>query len=45
MLKRIGTDARKDLEKLLGTRVYLELFVRVQDKWRQKDPLMDEFGY
>ena len=45
MLKRIGTEARKDLEKLLGTRVYLELFVRVQDKWRQKDPLMDEFGY
>ncbi len=34
MLKRIGTLARKEIESLLGTRVFLELFVKVQDEWR-----------
>ncbi len=34
MLKRIGTTARKDIESLLGTRVFLELFVKVQEEWR-----------
>jgi GTPase len=34
MLKRIGTAARKDIESLLGTRVFLELFVKVQEEWR-----------
>ena len=34
MLKKIGTAARKDIEGLLGTRVFLELFVKVQEEWR-----------
>jgi GTPase len=36
MLKQIGTAARKDIESLLGTRVFLELFVKVQEEWRSK---------
>ena len=36
MLKQIGTTARKDIEGLLGTRVFLELFVKVQDEWRAR---------
>ena len=36
MLKQIGTSARKDIEGLLGTRVFLELFVKVQDEWRAR---------
>lgn len=45
MLKRIGTAAREDLEKLLGSRVYLELFVRVQQDWTKKPGALKEFGY
>lgn len=42
MLKRIGTEARLDIERLLGRRVYLELFVRVNENWRQKAQFVDE---
>ena len=45
MLKKIGTMARKDIEKLLGKRVFLELFVRVEDEWRSKDARISEYGY
>lgn len=45
MIKRIGTMARKDIEKLLGRQVFLELFVRVEDEWRTKDHLISEYGY
>lgn len=45
MIKRIGTMARKDIEKLLGREVFLELFVRVEDEWRTKDHLISEYGY
>lgn len=45
MLKRIGTLARKDIEKLLGKRVYLELYVRVEEDWRSKDARITEYGY
>ena len=34
MLKQIGTAARKEIESLLGTRVFLELFVKVEEEWR-----------
>jgi GTP-binding protein Era len=37
MLKRVGTEARKELEALLGTKIYLELFVKVVPGWRD-DP-------
>lgn len=45
MLKKIGTMAREDLEKLLGRKVYLELFVRVEDEWRSRDARITEYGY
>lgn len=45
MLKRIGMMARKDIEKLLGRQVYLELFVRIEEEWRNKDHLISAYGY
>ncbi len=45
MLKEIGTEARKDMEKLLGTKVFLELFVRVQAEWTKSPGALKEFGY
>lgn len=45
MLKKIGTLARADLEKLLKTHVYLTLFVRVEKEWRSKDARISEYGY
>jgi GTP-binding protein Era len=45
MLKRIGTLARKDIERLLDTKVYLELFVRVSRDWRDDRRMLKEFGY
>ncbi len=45
MLKKIGTAAREDIEKLLGARVFLELFVRVQEEWTKKPGALKEFGY
>ena len=43
-LKDIGIRARRDIEALLGHRVHLELFVKVEEDWRNKDNLLDEFG-
>lgn len=45
MLKKIGTEARRDIEDLLGSRVYLELFVRVQQEWTKKPGALKGFGY
>lgn len=45
MLKRIGSLAREDLEKLLDRKVFLELFVRVEDEWRSRDARITEYGY
>ncbi len=45
MLKKIGMAARKDIEKLLGRRVYLELYVRVEEEWRSRDARISEYGY
>ncbi len=42
MLKRIGTEARLEIEKLIGRKVYLELFVRVNENWRQKAQFVNE---
>ncbi len=41
MLKLIGTKARLDIEKLVGTKVFLELFVKVQPKWRDSERFVD----
>jgi GTP-binding protein Era len=43
-LKEIGIRARKEIENLLGHRVHLELFVKVEEDWRNKEQLLDEFG-
>ena len=45
MLKQIGTRARIDIERLLGTKVYLELFVKVLKDWTKDKRLLKEFGY
>lgn len=45
MLKNIGTRARKDIENLLGNKVYLELWVKVQKNWRDKQNYLQDFGY
>ena len=43
-LKEIGIRARRDIEELLGHRCHLELFVKVEEDWRNRDQLLDEFG-
>jgi GTP-binding protein Era len=45
MLKQIGTYARKDIEALLGTRVFLELFVKVQDEWRSSRGFVEDLDW
>ncbi len=45
MLKEIGSRARRDIEGLLGTKVYLELWVKVQKNWRDKAFHLRDFGF
>lgn len=45
MIKRLGQQARVDMEKMLGTRVFLELFVRVDKNWSQNERMLRELGY
>ena len=45
MVKEIGTRARKELEEVLGKKVYLEIFVKVIKKWRDKEKYLQEFGF
>lgn len=45
MLKEIGTRARKDIQKLLGSKIYLDLWVQVKDDWRNTPRHLDDFGY
>ena len=45
MLKKIGTLAREDIERLLGDKVYLELWVKVSEGWRDKQSLLQSYGY
>ena len=44
MLKKIGTSARMDMEKLLGTKVYLELYVKVKEDWKKDKRFLREIG-
>ncbi len=44
-IKQIGIEARKDIENLLGKKVFLELYVRTIEKWRDKEKYLMEFGY
>ena len=44
-IKEIGIRARKDIEKFLDAKIYLELFVKVRDKWRDNELFLKEYGY
>jgi len=45
MIKRIGMAARKDIEKFMNRKINLQTFVRVEDKWRNSNNYLKEFGY
>ncbi len=45
MLKKIGTGARKELETLLGTKIFLELFVKVERNWRQNSAIVRQLDW
>jgi GTPase len=45
MIKQIGSEARKEIERFLGQKIFLELFVKVRPKWRENDSFLKEYGY
>ncbi|KAF0850245.1 MAG: GTPase Era [Spiroplasma poulsonii] len=45
LIKEIGTQARLELEQILGTKIFLELFVKVVEKWRDKPSMIARLGY
>ena len=45
MIKRIGQSARPDIENLVGTKVYLELWVKIWEKWRKREGMLRRLGY
>ena len=45
MLKKIGEDASKDIEEFMGTKVFLQTWVKVKEKWRDSNSLLRNFGY
>jgi GTP-binding protein Era len=45
MLKKIGTAARRDIQMLLGSPIFLDLWVKVKKNWRDNDFLLKNFGY
>jgi len=45
MLKRVGTLARQDMERLFGTKIFLQLWVKVKEDWRNSDFMLNELGY
>ena len=45
MLKKVGTEARKDLEEFLQKKVFLQLFVKVNENWRDNERMLKSFGY
>jgi GTP-binding protein Era len=44
MIKRIGTEAREELERFFQTRVFLDLHVKVRTDWREDERVLDELG-
>jgi GTP-binding protein Era len=44
LLKTVGQESRKDIEELLGKQVYLELYVKTVENWREKERTLREFG-
>jgi GTP-binding protein Era len=45
MLKKIGTAARQEIERMLGTKVFLELFVKVRPNWRESHAFVEELDW
>ena len=45
MIKEIGIEARKDIENLVGKKIYLDLFVKTINNWREKEKYLIEFGF
>jgi GTPase len=45
MIRRLGTEARQSIEAFLGSKVFLELFVKVRSKWRDNETHLREYGY
>ncbi|MBN30901.1 MAG: GTPase Era [Crocinitomicaceae bacterium] len=45
MIKRVGTDARRDIEKFIGQRVFLDLYVKVDKDWRDDERKLKRLGY
>ena len=45
MLKRVGTAARVDIEKMLGRKVFLELFVKVRENWRESPEFLMQLDW
>ena len=45
MIKQIGTESREEIQQLIGKKVYLELFVKVINNWREKEKYLIEFGF
>ena len=45
MIKRVGTEARKDAEEFFGKKIFMELYVKVAKDWREKDRSLKNFGY
>ena len=44
-LKKIGTYAREDLEEFFAAKIYLDIWVKVKEKWRDNDTVLNSFGY
>ena len=45
MIKQIGIEAREDIEKIVGKKVHLDLFVKIVNNWRDRDKYLTEFGF
>jgi GTP-binding protein Era len=45
MLRKIGAEAREDMEALLGTKVFLQTWVKVKENWRDSEVQIRNFGY
>jgi len=45
ILKQVGTEARRDLEELVGEKVFLELFVKISSRWREDFTALEDMGY
>jgi len=44
-IKKLGSSARKQIERFVDSKVFLELFVKVKENWRDDDRLLKHFGY